>query len=315
MSYLNRNIKERIDEKLNELEKLRPISSSLVRKLQEQFALEMTYNSNAIEGNSLTQKETFLIINEGLTIKGKPLRDHFEVKDHYEALDYLYDFIKRDKRQTFSEVALRTLHQIVLKDTEPLDAGRYRTGNVIITGSVHNPPEAAEISFLMRELIGWIKKNKNKLHIIELAALVHHKIAFIHPFFDGNGRTARLVMNLLLMQAGFPMVVILRNDRKKYYDTLSKADKGDYIPFVRFIAQAAERSLNIYLKTLKPSSSKKYSTLSELAKLTPYSAKYLNLLSRHGKIDAHKEGRNWVISLDAIKRYQSERQRNRGRGE
>ena len=312
MSYLNKNIIERIDEKLNELEKLRPIPSSLIRKLQEQFALEMTYNSNAIEGNSLTQKETFLIINEGLTIKGKPLKDHLEVKDHYEALDYLYDFIKRDKRQTFSEVTLRTLHQIVLKDTEPLEAGRYRTGNVIITGSVHNPPEAAEVSFQMSELTGWIKKNKNKLHIIELAAIVHHKIAFIHPFFDGNGRTARLVMNLLLMQKGFPMVVILRNDRKKYYDTLSKADNGDYIPFVRFIAQAAERSLNIYLKTLNPSKSKKYLPLSEISKLTPYTSKYLNLLARYGKIEAHKEGRNWVTSLDAIKRYQSGRLRNRG---
>lgn len=311
MSYLNKNIIDRIDEKLNELEKLRPISSGLVRKLQEQFALEMTYNSNAIEGNSLTQKETFLIINEGLTIKGKPLRDHLEVKDHYEALDYLYDFIKRDKRQTFSEVTLRTLHQIVLKDTEPVEAGKYRTGNVIITGSVHNPPEASDVSYQMSELTGWIKNNKNKLHILELAAIVHHKIAFIHPFFDGNGRTARLVMNLLLMQSGFPIVVILRNDRKKYYDTLSKADKGDYLPFVRFIAQAAERSLNIYLKTLIPSKSKKYFTLTELEKLTPYTAKYLNLLARHDKIEAHKEGRNWVISLDAVKRYQSERQRKR----
>ena len=186
------------------MEKLRPISSALVLKLQEQFALEMTYNSNAIEGNSLTQKETFLIINEGLTIKGKPLKDHLEVKDHYEALEYLYDFIKRDKGQTFSEVTLRTLHQIVLKETEPMDAGRYRTGNVIITGSVHTPPEAAEISLQMRELTGWIKKNKNRLHIIELAAIVHHKITFIHPFFDGNVRTALLVMNLLLMQTGFP---------------------------------------------------------------------------------------------------------------
>lgn len=311
MTYLNKNIMERIDEKLNELEKLRPISSAQVRKLQEQFALEMTYNSNAIEGNSLTQKETFLIINEGLTIKGKPLKDHLEVKDHYEALDYLYNFLKKDKSQTFSEVTIRTLHQIVLKDTEPMDAGRYRTGYVSITGSVHIPPDAAEISFQMRELTGWIKKNKNKLHIVELAAIVHHKIAFIHPFFDGNGRTARLIMNLLLMQAGFPMVVILRNDRKKYYDTLSKADKGDNVPFVRFVAQAAERSLNIYLKTLIPSKSKKYLPLSEIARLTPYKSKYLNLLSRHGKIDAYKIGRNWLTTLDAIKRYQSGRKRNR----
>lgn len=313
MSYLDKNIKFRIDEKLNKVVKLRPASSSLVSKLREQFALEMTYNSNAIEGNSLTQKETFLIINEGITIKGKPLKDHLEVKDHYEALEYLYDFIKKDKRHSFSEVVLRTLHQIVLKDTERHEAGKYRNGNVIITGSTHNPPDPSEVPVQMSDLIQWIKKNTNKIHIIELAAIVHHKIAFIHPFFDGNGRTARLFMNLLLMQKGFPMVIILNNDRKKYYDSLSKADKGDYIPIVRFIAQATERSLNIYLKTLNPvkAKSKKYFPLSVVAKHTSYSEKYLNLLSRYGKIEAHKEGRNWVTSLDAVKKYQEERKRKR----
>lgn len=313
MSYLDKNIKLRIDEKLKEVVKLRPVSSALVNKLREQFALEMTYNSTAIEGNSLTQKETFLIINEGITIKGKPLKDHMEVKDHYEALEYLYDFVKLDKKQTFSEVVLRTLHQIILKDIEQSEAGKYRTGNVIITGSAHSPPEAAEVPIQMRDLIHWIRININKIHIIELAAIVHHKISFIHPFFDGNGRTARLFMNLLLMQKGFPVVIILNNDRRKYYDVLSKADKGDYIPLVRFIAQAAERSLNIYLKTLKPSGkiSKKYLLLSEAAKHTTYSVKYLNLLSRYGKLEAHKEGRNWVTSLDAVRKYQEERKRKR----
>jgi len=303
----------RIDNKLNELVELRPIQSSLVNKLREQFALEMTYNSNAIEGNSLTQKETFLVINEGLTIKGKPLKDHLEVKDHYEAMEYLYEFIRKDKKQTFSEVTLRALHQLVLRETESKEAGKYRTGNVIITGSSHNPPEANEVPLKMRNLFEWIKKNKNEIHIIEMSAIVHHKIAFIHPFADGNGRTARLIMNLLLMQKGFPIVVILNNDRKKYYDTLSKADKGDYIPFVRFIAQAAERSLNIYLKTLAPAKlkSEKFFPLSKIAKQTPYSEKYLNLLSRLGKIEAHKEGRNWVTSLDAVKKYRDERERKR----
>ncbi len=313
MTYLDTNIKIRIDKKLNEIIKLRPVSSALVIKLRDQFALEMTYNSNAIEGNSLTQKETFLIISEGITIKGKPLKDHLEVKDHYEALEYLYDFIKKDKSQTFSEVILRTLHQIVLKDTDMDEAGKYRNGNVIITGSTHSPSDASEVPAQMRNLIHWIKSNVNKIHIVELAAIAHHKIAFIHPFFDGNGRTARLFMNLMLMQKGFPMVIILNNDRRKYYDVLSKADKGNYVPFIRFIAQAAERSLNIYLKTLKPvrTKSKKYLLLSEIAKQTPYSEKYLNLLSRYGKIEAHKEGRNWVTSVDAIKKYQEERKRKR----
>ncbi|MEO6693659.1 MAG: Fic family protein [Ignavibacteria bacterium] len=313
MSFLNKEIQVRIDKKLNELAKLRPIQSSLVNKLREQFALEMTYNSNAIEGNSLTQKETFLVINEGLTIKGKSFKDHLEVKDHYEALEYLHEFMRKDKKQTFTEVTLRAFHHLVLRETESKEAGKYRTGNVIITGSAHNPPEAYEVPAKMRELFEWIRRNKNKIHIIEMSAIVHHKISFIHPFADGNGRTARLIMNLLLMQKGFPMVVILNNDRKKYYDTLSKADKGEYVSFVRFIAQAAERSLNIYLKALAPAKlkSKKFFPLSQIAKQTPYSEKYLNLLSRLGKIEAHKEGRNWVTSLDAIKKYREERERKR----
>jgi len=313
MIYLNKKTELRIDNKLDELLKLRPISPGVLNKLREHFFLEMTYNSNAIEGNSLTMKETFLIINEGLTIKGKPLKDHLEIKDHYEALDYLYEFVQKKRRQTFSEVILRKLHQLILRETESKEAGKYREGNVTITGSNHTPPDSFEVPFQIKEMFDWVKKFINKVHVVELAAIVHHKIAFIHPFADGNGRTARLVMNLLLMKKGFPVVIILNNDRKKYYETLSKADNGDYVPFVRFIAQAAERSLNIYLKTLVPSKvkSSKYFLLSEIAKHTPYTEKYLNLLSRHGKIDAHKEGRNWVTSIEAVKKYREERDRKR----
>ncbi|MCX5750970.1 MAG: Fic family protein [Candidatus Saganbacteria bacterium] len=151
------------------------------------------------------------------------------------------------------------------------------------------------------------------MHTIELAAIFHHKIAHIHPFFDGNGRTARLVMNVILMRKGYPLVVILKNDRKKYYRALEKADKGDYAPFVRFIAQAVERSMAIYLNALLPIKGKgdKFYPLSIISKQTPYSEKYLNLLARKGKIEAHKEKRNWVTSLEAVKRYQAARQRKR----
>ncbi|MEW5758840.1 MAG: Fic family protein [Candidatus Omnitrophota bacterium] len=313
MKYLEDHLRERVDSKLKELQKLRPLSPEQVAKLREQFAIEMTYNSNAIEGNKLTLKETYLIINEGITIKGKSLKDHLEAKDHYEALNYLYELIEHGKRATFSEILIRNLQQLVIKDTEPKEAGVYRKGNVIITGSSHRPPDAFEVPILMKDLLEWIRVNKNKLHPIELATIVHHKLVFIHPFFDGNGRTARLVMNLLLMQKGYPLIVILKNDRKKYYDSLEKADKGNYIQFVRFIAQAVERSINLYLKTLvgAKDSKGKFMLLSVIAKTTPYSEKYLNLLCRQGKIEAYKEGRNWLTSFEAVKTYQDNRERKR----
>ena len=313
MKYLNKNIRERIDAKVNQLAMIRPVKTSLIKKLREQFALELTYNSNAIEGNSLTLKETFFVINEGLTIKGKPMRDHLEAKDHFEALEYLYKFAEKEGKQNFSEVTLRTLHQLVLRETESGEAGKYRTGNVMITGSSHTPPDALEIPQKIKELFEWFRKYKNKIHIVELSAIVHHKITGIHPFADGNGRTARLVMNLLLLQNGYPMTVVLNNDRRKYYDALSKADRGDYSVFVRFIAQAVERSLNIYIKTLLPAKAEsgKFYPLSTISKQTPYSEKYLNLLSRLGKIEAHKEGRNWVTTIDAINKYRQERERKR----
>lgn len=165
----------------------------------------------------------------------------------------------------------------------------------------------------MSDLVSWTTNNQKKLHPVELASIVHHKLVNIHPFDDGNGRTARLVMNLLLMRAGYPLVVILKNDRKKYYDALECADKGDYKPFVRFVAQAVERSLTLYLKALVPSRGKKtsYVPLSAISPQTPYSEKYLNLLARGGKIDAHKEGRNWVTTLEAVENYRAERMRKR----
>lgn len=313
MPYLEQFLKARLELKLDELNKLRPLPPALVKKLREQFEVELTYNSNGIEGNSLTLKETFLVINEGITIKGKPLKDHLEAKNHYEALEYLAGFIEHDRKHTISEMLIRNLHQLITQDTEKEWAGKYRDRNVIIGGASHTPPEAIEVPGKMHDLIGWIRKNKNKLHPVELAALVHHKLVYIHPFFDGNGRTARLTMNLLLMQEGYPLVVVLKNDRKKYYRVLAKADQRDCAPLARFIAQCVERSLNIYLKALTPASVKKevFLPLSEFCKATDFSAKYLNLLARQGKLEAYKQGRNWLTSKEAIGRYLKTRLRKR----
>lgn len=313
MKYLEENLQKNIERKFKELSRFRPLPPAAVEKLQRQFQIEMTYNSNAIEGNSLTLKETFLVINEGLTIKGKPLKDHLEAKNHQEALEYLYNLIEKGRKQTISEQFIRNLHQLVVQETDKEWAGKYRNSNVIIAGADHIPPDAMDVPPKMSQLMDRLKQNKKKLHIIELAALFHHQLVYIHPFFDGNGRVARLAMNLLLMQAGYPLVIVLKNDRKKYYRVLSQADKDDLVPFVRFIAQAVSRSLDIYLKILTPTSEKreKYLLLSEIAKATPYSAKYLNLLARQGKLEAHKEGRNWLTSKEAVERYIKSRERKR----
>lgn len=311
MTYLNKALTTRLKAKKAQLDKLRPLPTSAVKKLQERFRLEMTYNSNAIEGNSLTLKETFLVINEGITVKGKPLKDHLEAKDHYAALEYLYDLAEGNKRHTVSERLIRSLHQIIVQETEKDEAGKYRTANVYIAGASHTPPDFFEVPRLMSNTIQWLSNNQ-KINAVELSALFHHKLVHIHPFFDGNGRTARLAMNLQLMSNGYPLSIILKQDRKKYYNVLAKADAGQYGPLVNFIAQTVERSLDVYLKTIAPQKTKeKVLTLSQLAKGTPYSAKYLNLLVRQGKLEAYKDGRNWFSSREALQRYVDNRERKK----
>lgn len=313
LTYLDKKIKERLENKLKILNSYRPLPKLAVEKIKEQFEIEMIYNSNAIEGNSLTLKETYLVINEGITIKGKPLKDHLEAKNHKEALDYLYDLVSKEKRNTISETLIRLFNQIIMQNIDREWAGNYRNSSVIIGGTDFKPPEAIEVPKLVKELVDWIKVNKKKFHPVEFAAFIHYKLVAIHPFFDGNGRTSRLLMNVVLMQVGYPLAIILKNDRKKYYNVLSQADKGDLAPFIRFIAQAVERSLDIYLKILTPKEKKKerFVLLSQLSRGTKFSPKYLNLLARVGKLEAHKEGRNWFSSKGALERYLRGRERKR----
>ena len=309
--YLNSVITDRLEEKLSKLNSLRPLPKSALKKLRDHLLFEMTYNSNAIEGNSLTLRETFLIINEGITVKGKPLKDHLEARDHHAALQYLYELVELDKRHTISEKLIRSLHQLITLETDKEWAGVYRNANVIITGTKHQPPDALEVLHKMQELIDWLKVNQTRFHIVEIASLLHHKLVHIHPFFDGNGRTSRLLMNVILIQNGFPLTIILKNDRKKYYRVLAQADKNNFKPLTLFIAQAVERTLDIYLKTLTPATSKReqFLPLSKLATYTPYSAKYLNLLIRQGKLAAHKEGRLWLSTREAVETYIKHRER------
>lgn len=152
---------------------------------------------------------------------------------------------------------------------------------------------------------------KKKLHPVALSAILHHKLVAIHPFFDGNGRTARLVMNVTLMRKGFPLAIILKTDRKKYYTVLQKADNGDTTSFVLFVAQAVERSLDLYIRTFSKEDTDKLIKLSDAARGTNYSSKYLNLLARTGTLFAVKRGRLWYTTKEAIDDYRRDRQRKR----
>ena len=250
------SLKKILEEKLKKLNKLRPISKTLLLQLKERFEVEMTYNSNAIEGNTLTLKETYWVIQQGITVKGKSLKDHLEAKNHKEALDFLYETIEHSKNFTFSEHLIKELHSLIIQNIDKNIAGQYRDVDVFIAGTEHVPPKALEIPFKMKELANWAKKNYKKIDIVEFATIFHHKFVHIHPFQDGNGRTGRLLMNIFLIQYGFPIAIIQKNDRQKYYRVLEMADNGNYKPLVLFISQAVLRSLNIYLDVLTPSKDK-----------------------------------------------------------
>ncbi|NRF95402.1 Fic family protein [Paenibacillus frigoriresistens] len=242
----------KIDHLKRELDDLRPLPSAAVRNLDEVYRVEWTYNSNAIEGNTLTLLETKLVLEEGLTIGGKKLHEHFEVINHSEAINYVQDVATQNIELT--EYVIKSVHQLVLKNIDDENAGRYRMINVMISGSQHTPPHFTVVPEQMEKLYQWYHEQKDKLHPVELAAQFHFRFVYIHPFADGNGRTARLLMNLILMAYGFPPAIVkAENDaRLKYYVTLEKASIGnDLGPFVELIAGCVEDSLQRYIGAVK----------------------------------------------------------------
>src|SRR3989338_459078 len=307
---LSKDLQKTLEDRLKQLNKLRPISGTLLEKLKERFQVEMTYNSNAIEGNTLTLKETYWVIQQGITVKGKSLKDHLEAKNHKEALDYLYELIEQGSTHTISEHLIKSLHSLVIQEIDSNIAGQYRKVDVFITGTDHVPPSAIDVPYKMQELVTWARKNYRKMHVVDFATIFHHKFVHIHPFQDGNGRVGRLLMNVFLMHYGFPLVIIQKNDRQKYYRVLAEADYGRYKPLVTFVAQAVLRSLNIYLDVLTPSEEKeKWISLAEARKYTPYSQAYLGKLAKEGKLEAIKLKRNWLTTKEAVLRYSCAAQR------
>jgi Fic family protein len=301
---------DRLYEKMDVLKSSRPLPAIALQKIKESLSVEWTYNSNSIEGNTLTLRETQMVLQEGITVKGKSLREHFEAKNHEKAINYLFSIVSND--YTMRSIDILSLHELVLNMIEDDYAGRIRNGGVRITGANFVPPNANKISDLLDELIHFVNTNPLQLNDIELATIFHHKLVWIHPFFDGNGRTVRLAMNLLLMRKGFPPAIILATDRKKYYEALNQANNGKYDKLMLLMCQALERTLNIYLTSL-PGNDYDFQEISNIVNEpnAPYGQEYVSLLARQGKIDAHKEGRNWYTSTKAIEEYMQTRQRKR----
>jgi Fic family protein len=303
---IDRRLLSRIEDKKSKLDSLRPMPVAAVNRLKEQFTVEWIYNSNAIEGSTLTLRETQLILETGLTIGGKSLREHFEVTNHKEAIEYVEALA--DKKEPISAFHVRQIHKLVLSQIDDENAGQYRKTEVRIAGAKHIPPEAWDIPQRMTDWESWLKDSQKKIHPVELAAQAHHRLVAIHPFIDGNGRTARLVMNLILFKQGYPPAVILRVNRKQYYQILMQADTGKNDPLVNFVGRAVDHSLALYLeacapKTKRSSKNEQWISLSQAAEGTSYSQEYLSLLARQGRIEAIKRGRNWYTTRKAVKEY------------
>jgi len=301
---------DRLQAKRDLLNNSRPMPAIALRKIREAISIEWIYNSNSIEGNTLSLRETQMVLQDGITIKGKSLREHFEAKNHEKALDYLYKLSSKSYQINSGDIL--SIHSLILNSIEDDYAGRLRNSGVRISGANFVPPNAQRVSGLLDDLIEFVIKNPLKLNDLELATVFHHRFVWIHPFFDGNGRTVRLAMNLLLLKVGYTPAIILKNDRKKYYTALNSANNDNYEKLMLLMAQAVERTLNIYLNALPDSNSdyKEISNLVEEANL-PYGMEYISLLARQGKIDAYKEGRNWLTSEEAVNNYIKTRKRIR----
>jgi len=238
----------KLDHLKQTLDSHRPLLPEIVANLHEDLVLRWTYNSNAIEGNTLTLKETKVAL-EGITIGGKTMREHFEAINHREAIYFVEELVK--KGEPLSEWQIKSIHQLILKNINDKNAGVYRKTNVIISGADHVPPDALHVESEMQAFIVWYRQKAASLHPVERAAGVHADFVKIHPFVDGNGRASRLLMNLELMKDGFPPVVLPVEKRLEYYEALDTAHtKNNPEPFLSLIVDVVEAGFKPYWHAL-----------------------------------------------------------------
>lgn len=235
------------DEYKAKINALRPLSNEALVQVKEYYKIGLTYASNALEGNTLSLVETKVVLEDGITIGGKPLKDHYETVGHAKAFD---EIINLSKNTTFTENDIKLLHKLFYEKIDNEKAGEYRTSQVIITGSDVELPKPEELDEKMHGFILQLPKLKAELHPVEYAAMVHIIFVNIHPFTDGNGRVARLLMNLALLQSGYNIVVIPPVVRADYISALQKTNNGNNDDFINFISEMVLESQKEYLKII-----------------------------------------------------------------
>jgi Fic family protein len=244
----------KLTKKKQELDKFRPLPAALLKNLEDWFTVELTYTSNAIEGNTLTRRETAVVIEKGITIGGKSIKEHLEATNHAQALELIYSLIKKKPSKLLLSDVL-DIHRIILKSIDDENAGHFRNVPVRISGSTVVMPNYRKVPELMAEFHTWLITHHDT-HPVAFAGEAHYRLVTIHPFVDGNGRTARLLMNLILMMHGYPPAIIRKRDRLVYIGALEKAQLGgSKHDYENIIGNAADRSLNIYLKAAAGESS------------------------------------------------------------
>ena len=255
-----------VDALKNEINNNRPIEINLWKTIQEKLSISWTYNSNAIEGSTLTQGETTFFLKNGLTVEGKPFKDFIDAKNHNEAIEFLYDVVKNSR--PISEGLIKEFNALLLsgikstpavdvngnKIDKPATPGEYKKyPNHVLQedGTIHKYIDPIQVQPEMENLCNWINKNENNIHAIELASIAHYNMVRIHPFDDGNGRGARLLMNLILIRKGFPPTIIKNENRRKYIESLAEGDRGELNKFVEFVVESCINTQEMTLNDLK----------------------------------------------------------------
>lgn len=309
--------------KKKELDKLQPLPKTLLQNIEGWLRVELTYSSNAIEGNSLSRLETAEVIERGVSavISGKPLQDQLEVINHAKAVEFIKELVaKRKSHQHITEEDVLAIHKIILTGIADQAAGKYRTSEVFIRGSDVEFPLPRQIPALVKEFFRWLEGQQDE-HPVRVAADAHFKYVSIHPFIDGNGRVVRLLMNLILLINGYPMAIIRNEERTAYLKTFDAArNENNMEPFYRMVEEAVNRSLDIYLKAAKgkqpalkgftPTDIKKLLKIGELAKKTGETIHTLRFWTKQGLLDvaAHTKGGYQLYHPSMIERARKIRQ-------
>jgi Fic family protein len=238
---------ESLDREVKILHEKRPLNRPVLQRMEDWFRSQHVYHSNAIEGNSLTLAETELVIREGLTVSGKPMKDHLEAVNLNFAINYVEELAR--KKGPVTERAIKEMHQMILRQIDDANAGQYRKVSVMIGGSDFRPPEPIKVQERMDEFMRWYATPASE-HPVVKAAKTHTWLVEIHPFVDGNGRASRLLMNLHLLMNDYPIAIIRQEERPRYYNALELSHQGDLTPFVELVIERINHTAREYLRAI-----------------------------------------------------------------